>query len=158
MNSEELIEEFYAAFAAGNAKTMARCYHEQVIFEDPVFGKLKGIDTVSDMWHMLMERSRGHLKIEFSEITAHGNSGTARWVATYPFSQTNRVVVNKVYASFEFKEGLIFRHTDHFDLYKWSKQAFGLKGLLLGWTGYMHRKIQEQAKLSLEKYRNGEKS
>jgi ketosteroid isomerase-like protein len=151
--NEQLIEEFYAAFAEGHANTMASCYHEAIVFQDPVFGVLKGKE-VSDMWHMLVERSKGNLKIEFSEVNAHGNSGSAHWIATYHFSKTNREVVNKIYASFEFEDGLIIRHIDHFDLYKWSQQAFGLQGLLLGWTGFMQRKIQQQARLSLEKYRN----
>ena len=63
MNSnEQCIEEFYGAFAAGNAKTMASCYHQEIVFQDPVFGILKGV-AVSDMWKMLIERSKGKLKI-----------------------------------------------------------------------------------------------
>jgi hypothetical protein len=30
------------------------------------------------------------------------------------------------------KEGLIIEHRDHFELWRWSRQALGLKGLLLG--------------------------
>jgi ketosteroid isomerase-like protein len=149
--NEQLIEEFYAAFAAGNARTMASCYHPDVVFEDPVFGILKGQD-VSDMWQMLIERSKGNLKIEFSNVSAHGDSGAAQWVATYHFSKTNRQVVNKIGASFQFRDGLINRHTDHFNLWKWCQQALGFSGLLLGWTGFMQRKIRQQALESLRKY------
>ena len=69
---------------------------------------------VSDMWQMLIERSKGNLKIEFSNVSANGDSGTAQWVATYHFSKTNRQVVNKIAAAFEFRDGLIYRHTDYF--------------------------------------------
>lgn len=149
--NEQLIEEFYAAFAAGNAKTMASCYHPEVVFEDPVFGVLKGQDVL-DMWQMLIERSKGNLKIEFSNVSAHDELGGANWVATYHFSKTNRQVVNKISAAFEFRDGLILRHTDHFDLWKWCQQALGLSGWLLGWTGFLQRKIRQQALQSLRKY------
>lgn len=149
--NEQLIEEFYAAFAAGNAKTMASCYHPDVVFEDPVFGILKGQDVL-DMWQMLIERSKGQLKIEFSNVSAQGDSGAAHWVATYHFSKTNRQVVNKITAAFEFRDGLIYRHTDHFDFWKWCQQALGFSGLLLGWTGFLQRKIRQQALESLRKY------
>ena len=151
--NEQLIEEFYAAFADGNAKTMASCYHKDVIFEDPVFGILKG-QLVSDMWHMLIERSKGELNISFSDVKADARAGSARWIATYRFSKTNREIVNKVYSTFEFEDGLIRKQSDDFDLWKWSQQAFGFSGMLLGWTGFMQRKIKQQAKQSLEKYRN----
>jgi hypothetical protein len=75
-------------------------------------------------------------------------------VATYNFSKTNRKVINIINATFEFKDGLIIKHNDTFDLWKWSSQAFGLKGFLLGWTGFMQRKIQEQARIALGKFQN----
>ena len=103
---------------------------------------------------MLLEKSKGNIKIDFSEIKADDYIGSARWVATYNFSKTNRKVVNSIYAQFQFKEGLIIKHTDDFDIWKWSKQAFGLKGILLGWTGFMQKRIQKQALSSLNKYKN----
>lgn len=142
--NQQLIEEFYAAFASQNADTMASCYHENIQFEDPAFGILKGKD-VTDMWHMLIEKSKGNLQIAFSDITADAQSGNAKWTATYNFSSTNRKVVNTIFAQFEFKDGLIIRHTDYFDIWKWSRQALGLKGLLLGWTGFLQKKVQQQA-------------
>ncbi len=149
--NQQLIEEFYAGFASGHADTMASCYHENIRFEDPVFGVLHGKDA-ADMWHMLIEKSKGNLKIEFSDVKAEQNSGSAKWIATYLFSKTNRTVVNKIEAHFEFKDGLMIKHTDHFDLWKWSQQAFGVSGLLLGWTGFFQKKVREQAIQSLRIY------
>ena len=34
---EALIREFYGAFARRDAEAMARCYHAEVFFSDPVF-------------------------------------------------------------------------------------------------------------------------
>jgi len=152
MNSnEQVIEEFYAAFATANPETMESCYHREIVFEDPAFGKLEGKD-VADMWRMLLERAKGNLEIEFTDIHADARSGAAKWTAKYHFAKTNRNVVNKINASFEFKDGLIIKHTDSFDFYNWSKQALGLTGLLLGWTSFLRRKVQHQALESLRKY------
>jgi hypothetical protein len=149
--NENLIAKFYTAFANADAKTMSECYHPKVHFIDPAFGLLKE-EQVSDMWEMLISRSKGNLKIEFSDIKADDFSGAAKWVAAYNFSKTNRNVINRVSAEFVFQDGLIIKHTDSFDVWKWSKQAFGVTGYLLGWTGFFHKKIQEQALLSLKKF------
>ncbi len=152
MNANEtLITKFYTAFANADAKTMSECYHPKVHFIDPAFGLLKG-DQVSKMWEMLLSKSKGNLKIEFSNVNADDAAGSANWIATYNFSKTNRKVINKIRAEFVFRDGLIIKHTDYFDVWKWSKQAFGPMGYLLGWTGFFQKKIQKQALLSLQKF------
>lgn len=151
--NQQIIEEFYAGFASHHAETMTSCYHPDIVFNDPAFGTLHGKDAV-DMWHMLMEKSKGNIEIEFSDVKANEVSGSARWVATYVFSKTNRKVTNHIHATFEFKDGLIIRHTDHFDLWKWSAQALGFSGLLLGWSGFMQQKIRKQALQSLRHYQS----
>ena len=152
MNSNEnLISKFYTAFANADAKTMCECYHPKVHFVDPAFGLLKE-KQVSKMWEMLISKSKGDIKIEFSNIKADEFSGSARWVATYNFSKTNRKVINRISAEFLFQDGLIIKHTDNFDVWKWAKQAFGITGYLLGWTGFFQNKIKEQALLSLKKF------
>ncbi|PKB18910.1 nuclear transport factor 2 family protein [Flavobacterium sp. 5] len=149
--NEQLIHKFYTAFAKADAKTMCECYHNAIQFQDPAFGKLNGNDACQ-MWNMLMEKSKGNIKIEFSDITADNFSGSAKWIATYNFSKTNRKVINEIHAQFQFRDGLIVNHIDYFDIWKWSKQALGFKGLLLGWTGFMQKQIQKQAMTSLQNY------
>jgi hypothetical protein len=75
-------------------------------------------------------------------------------IASYNFSKKQRPVVNRISAQFYFQDGLIIRHTDDFDIWKWSKQALGLTGYLFGWTGFMQNKIHTNAILSLRKYQN----
>ena len=48
----QLIKDFYQAFAALDAETMASCYHKDILFEDPAFGVLKG-EKAKNMWRML---------------------------------------------------------------------------------------------------------
>ena len=43
-------------------------------------------------------------------------------------------------------DGKIIKHTDIFDLWEWSKQALGVSGYLLGWSGFMKNKILFQEK------------
>lgn len=151
--NEALITKFYTAFSNADAGTMCQCYHPDVQFRDPAFGLLRGKEACN-MWKMLIENSKGNLKIAISDVKADQYTGSTQWIATYNFSKTNRKVVNVIQAEFYFKDGLIIKHTDSFDIWKWSKQALGFKGLILGWTGFMQKKIQQGARMSLEKYMN----
>lgn len=149
--NQKTLHKFYAAFATSNYQDMISCYHPNVVFTDPIFHTLGAKDALN-MWKMLLEKGEGKTVIEYSNISANENEGTANWVATYLFSATNRRVVNRVRAKFIFQDGLIIKHTDTFDLYKWSQQAFGFKGYLMGWTGFMKEKIHENAVASLASY------
>jgi hypothetical protein len=65
------------------------------------------------------------------------------------------LVINDIQAFFKIEDGKISQHTDSFDFYKWARQAFGLTGLLLGWTTFFKSKVQKNAMGSLEKYTKG---
>jgi ketosteroid isomerase-like protein len=151
MDHAALITSFYASFAKHDYEGMAACYHPDVEFHDPVFGTLKGIQAKA-MWQMLLERSKGNLKIVFSDVKASGSTGSAHWEAFYPFSKTGRNVHNIIDATFEFKDGKIIKHYDHFNLYRWSRQAFGVTGTLLGFTPFFQNKVRTTAKQSLQSY------
>ncbi|MGL2986811.1 nuclear transport factor 2 family protein [Flavobacterium sp. RSSA_27] len=149
--NEQLIHKFYTAFQNNDPLTMKQCYHPDIQFRDPAFGLLKG-EQANMMWKMLLERAKGNIKIAYTDVKADEIYGIAKWVAQYTFSQTNRKVVNYIAAEFQFKDGLIYKHTDNFNVWKWSQQALGWKGFLLGWTGFFQKKIQEKALYSLQKY------
>ncbi len=151
MDNEKVINSFYKAFAKGKANEMVSHYHPDVVFEDPVFGQLKGDDAKS-MWKMLIERSKGNLKVTYSDVKVVRNTGEAKWEAVYPFGSEKRMVHNKISAEFEFKDGKIIKHSDRFDLWKWSRMALGFKGLLLGWSPLVQNKVKSQSKSLLKKY------
>jgi len=155
MHNDEIIRHFYTSFAQGDAKGMTDCYDSNIIFIDPVFGELKS-EAAFDMWRMLLKKSDGNLKILFSNIEADNKSGVADWTAEYIFSKTGRNVLNRIHAKFEFQNGKIIRHEDHFNLWNWSQQAFGWKGLLFGWTPFMKMGIRRIARKGLEKFRNSQ--
>jgi ketosteroid isomerase-like protein len=151
MENEQLIRHFYESFANNDADRMVACYSDEIEFSDPAFGRLKGADA-KNMWKMLVTHAKGNIKIEFKNIVADGEKGSADWTADYLFSQTGRKVFNEIHAEFEFKDGKIFRHRDTFDLWKWSKQALGISGLLLGWSSFLQNKIRQNATQSLREY------
>jgi ketosteroid isomerase-like protein len=151
MSNTELIQTFYQAFSNGDAVGMNACYADNIIFEDPAFGQLRG-DAAKAMWSMLHERSQGNLKITFDNIKADEKTGQANWKAVYPYGPKKRQVINNVTAAFEFEAGKIVKHTDTFSLWKWSSQALGLPGHLLGWSSFMKGKIQGQTNKLLQKY------
>ena len=151
MENAQLIQHFYESFAGNNADAMISCYADDIEFSDPAFGLLKGADA-KNMWKMLIERARGNIKIEFKNVVADDKKGSADWTADYLFSKTGRKVFNEIHAEFEFQDGKIIRHTDTFDLWKWSKQALGISGVLLGWSSFLKNKIQKNARESLAEY------
>ncbi|RMR19828.1 hypothetical protein ALP90_02520 [Pseudomonas amygdali pv. ulmi] len=157
MNYEEqsqansaLITRFYEAFAQLDAEAMSACYTDDVLFSDPAFGELRG-PQVGDMWRMLTSRAK-NFSVVFDQVRADDRAGTAHWVATYLFSQTGRTVVNDIEALFVFRDGKICEHRDNFDMWRWSRQALGLKGLLLGWTPLVCNAVRAQALKGLKTF------
>ncbi|MFB4393220.1 MULTISPECIES: nuclear transport factor 2 family protein [unclassified Pseudomonas] len=147
-----LVTRFYQAFQRLDAEAMVACYSDDIVFSDPAFGTLHGKD-VGDMWRMLTSRAKD-FSLTFDSVRADERNGTAHWVATYLFSQTGRTVVNDIQASFVFRDGLICQHDDSFDLWRWSRQALGAPGLLLGWSPIVRNKVRQQALKGLLAYRN----
>lgn len=150
---ETLIREFYACFSARDAEGMARCYHPEVFFSDPVFPRLRGQEA-ADMWRMLLARA-ADLQVTLDEASADGDGGRARWTARYTFSRTGRKVVNRVAAMFAFRDSLIVRHYDSFSFWRWASQALGPLGAALGWFAPLKWKVRRDAAKGLERYRAG---
>lgn len=137
---QQVITDFYTSFQQRDYAGMIACYHPQVEFSDPVFVDLKGKQACA-MWHMLCERGKD-LQIQFSAVQAQGDNGTAHWEATYTFN-TGRQVHNIVDAAFVFQDGLIIRHRDTFDLWRWTRMALGASGVLLGWSPVVQNQVRQ---------------
>lgn len=152
-SSENLavIDRFYAAFAARDGATMASLYAPSATFTDPAFGTLTG-EEAGSMWQMLTSRAED-LTVEVPTRSAGDDVGEARWIARYTFTQTGRPVVNDVQATFRFEDGLITEHEDEFSFWRWSRQALGPPGVVLGWTPFLRSKVRSQALAGLRAYR-----
>ena len=72
--------------------------------------------------------------------------------AEYTLSQTGRAVHNVIEAAFTFEDGRIRTHRDTFDFWRWSRQALGAPGLVLGWTPWLRRKVSAEATKGLDAY------
>jgi ketosteroid isomerase-like protein len=147
---EELITKFYTAFQNKDWKTMQSCYHDDIVFSDPVFQNLKGSEAKA-MWHMLVSAGKD-LKLDFSKVKVSDKSGSCHWEAFYTFSRTGRKVHNIINAEFEFRDGKIVRHSDTFDFWRWSGMALGLTGTLLGWSPIIKNKVRNLAQQNLKKF------
>lgn len=150
MKAEELVRQFYDAFAQKNFEAMNALYHPDASFYDPVFQELRCFE-VRAMWQMLCESGKD-LEIKIGTIGGYDQSASVTWQAYYTFSQTGRYVHNIVSAQFTIKDDRIFRHEDSFDIWRWSRMALGLSGLLLGWSAPMKKKIRAMAAKNLQKF------
>ncbi|MCB9676935.1 MAG: nuclear transport factor 2 family protein [Alphaproteobacteria bacterium] len=147
---EALITRFYTAFQNRDGDAMAACYHPDATFSDPVFPALSGREPGA-MWRMLTSRAED-LVVRFGEVKADDTTGSAHWDADYTFSATGRFVRNSIDAKFTFRDGLIATHVDDFDFWRWSRQALGVPGVLLGWSGFLKGKVRGQAAEQLGKF------
>ncbi|MBK9464683.1 MAG: nuclear transport factor 2 family protein [Chitinophagaceae bacterium] len=149
--NKQVIENFYTAFQQLDYTAMNSCYSDEIVFSDPAFGFLRG-EEVKYMWEMLCKNAKD-FSLTFSNIQLLDDEyATCNWVATYTFSKTGRKVVNHIKAFMKLKDGKIIEHSDAFKLSKWAAQALGFKGELLGWTGFLKRKIQKNARMNLIKF------
>jgi hypothetical protein len=157
--NEQTLESFYSAFARLDADAMGRCYAPGATFDDEVFS-LRGQPEIAGMWRMLCEATRAHgadvWRLRYRDVQADEAGGRAHWDAHYRFSATGRIVDNSIDARFEFDpEGRIVKHRDRFDFWRWSRQALGAPGLLLGWSPVLRRKVQAKAAGNLRRFLAG---
>jgi hypothetical protein len=100
---------------------------------------------------MLLTRSR-----EFTLSYNIKDSGPDRaqviWIAEYIFTATGRPVSNRVVTDMRFAANRIVQQRDHFSFWRWSRQALGLQGTLLGWSPLLQSRVRAQAMASLGRF------
>lgn len=149
--SVEVVTSFYDAFSRRDADSMVKAYADDVTFSDPVFPSLHG-ERAKDMWRMLCERGKD-LTIEYRDVKASGDTGSAHWEARYTFSLTGRMVHNVIDARFKFGAGgKIVEHVDTFDLWRWMGMALGAKGKLVGWAPFAQNALRKTAARGLDEW------
>ncbi len=146
----DLITSFYEAFQRKDYEAMNACYHPSIVFSDPVFEHLEG-GEVKAMWHMLCERG-SDLVVTYSDVAASSDGGTAHWKASYTLGESDRQIDNNIDAAFSIRDGLIDRHIDSFDLWKWTRMALGTPGTLLGWSSPLQNKVRYKARRQLDRF------
>jgi ketosteroid isomerase-like protein len=148
--NDTLIVSLYEALGRRDGDAMARCYAPDAVFEDPAFGELHGED-VGRMWRMLAARAK-EIEVELAEHEADEATGSAHWIARYPFAATGRRVENDIRAKYRFRDGLIVDHRDSFNLRRWAAQALGPAGRILGFTPFLGPLIRRRSRKQLDEF------
>ncbi|MBX3636271.1 MAG: nuclear transport factor 2 family protein [Rubrivivax sp.] len=133
---------------------MQACYADDARFDDEVFS-LRGAREIGAMWSMLCanvrasEAARAAWRLDTHDLA----DDRVRWEVHYLFGPQARPVHNVIDARFEFDAaGRITRHRDRFDFRRWSRQALGLPGWLLGGTPWLRAKVRAQAARTLQRH------
>lgn len=147
---EKLIRDFYTAFQQRQYQAMQQAYHPVAQFHDPVFEYLSAAE-VKAMWQMLLTSAKD-LTVSFKDVDAVDQKGSCTWEAWYTFSRTGRKVHNIIRADFLFRDGKIVQHYDTFSFWRWSRQALGVSGILLGWTPFLQNRVRRMAQQGLKKF------
>ncbi len=150
--NHQLLTTFNQSFQNKDYIAMQNCYADGAVFNDPVFVNLTATE-VKAMWQMFCVKGKD-VQIQFGNVQANDKTGSAEWIGHYTFSKTGRKVVNRIKANFVFENGKIIKHTDEFNFYTWARQALGVTGLLLGWTGFVKDKVRGEARKNLQGFMN----
>ena len=141
---------FYTAFPARDPDAVGALYAPAATFTDPAFGTLDAAEARA-MWQMLLGRAQDLVvtwRVE-SETSTHAR---VHWEARYTFAATDRSVVNRIATDMTLAGGLIVCQVDHFDFWRWSRQALGLPGTLLGWSPLLRARVRSQARAGLARF------
>ena len=141
---------FYEAFMVRDFYTMGLLYANHATFQDPVFPRLTA-QGARLMWQMLLSEAED-LEVTVNILEDTPDRASVDWTARYTFTPTKRVVVNKVHSDMVIAAGKIVQQVDDFSFWRWSGQALGWKGWLLGWTPLVRDKVRRQAARSLKEF------
>jgi ketosteroid isomerase-like protein len=143
-------QRFYDAFMVRDHYTMGLLYANHATFRDPVFPRLTA-QGARLMWQMLLSEAED-LEINADILEDGPERARVNWTARYTFTPTKRVVVNRVRTVMTIAAGKIVQQVDEFNFWRWSGQALGWKGWLLGATPLVRDKVQKQAAKSLTEF------
>ena len=148
-----VLDRFYSALARKDWATVGACYAEEARFSDPVFPDLDAAQ-VRSMWKMLLT-SGTDLRFSFNVVEETTMQGRCLCEAFYTFGKAGRPVLNIIQSTFELRDGLIYRQHDRFNFWRWSLQALGTTGWLLGWTPFVRNKVRATLAARLKKFMQG---
>lgn len=139
---------FFDAFAVGDWHAMGRLYAPQARFSDPLFPQLDA-EQVRALWQMLLTQAQG-FRLSYRIDAESDHAARVLWVAHYLYGR--RPVVNRVVSEMQLGAGCILVQNDHFNLWRWARQALGLTGWLLGGTPLLRRRLRREAAVRLQAF------
>ena len=148
------VRAFYEALAASDADGIATVYAPDVVYSDPVFGRLVG-DRALLMWRMFCARD-DKIGVDYEILgpfeDEDGPGVRAKWTATYSFGNKGRPVVNDISSEFRLRDGLISAHHDSFSVRGWAKQAIGPIGWALSGVAPFRKTLHKRSTGLLDAY------
>ncbi len=150
-HNDAVLRQYYEAFGKKDWQAITHLYSDSIFFSDPAFPELRG-DGARLMWRMLFTRASPDFRIEVLNVNATAEGGTGEMIAHYTFSQTGRVVANKIHSTFAIQDGKIVRQHDRFKFWKWAGQALGVKGYALGWSQLLKAVVRSKAAKGLASF------
>ena len=141
-----LLQRLFSSLDRRDHETVATCYHSEATFQDIAFS-LHGQKEIHDMWRMICA---GDIHTTFEVVHADDETGRARVIDEYTFSDTGRKVRNVIDSQFTFKDHLVFQHRDECDAQEWAAMAMG------GFSGFLAGRIAPlrrlKARMKLKKF------
>jgi len=145
--NEQVIAGLFNAYQNRNAVEMASFYSADAVFKDPIFGTVQG-EEISKVWQVVHSVTND-LYLHYHIIQAGSSIATANTYLTYNFKHTNRNIKISIKSHFRLANGKIVLQTDEYSMWNWMSQAYGLRGLLLGWNPFIINRARISAKNTL---------
>jgi ketosteroid isomerase-like protein len=138
-----LLQRLFSSLDRKDDQAMAACYHPEATFQDIAFD-LHGRNEIHDMWRMICA---GDIRATVEVVHAGDETGRARVVDEYTFTDTGRRVRNVIESRFAFKDQLIIEPRDTCDARQWASMALGgVSGFLAGRIAPL-RRLEARKKL-----------
>lgn len=156
------VQDFFDALARLDAYALAQCYAPSARFEDAAWS-LQGTEAIAAMWEMICDDTRrlgaDVWRLECLRIRGTRHRCKVDWRLSHRDPATGRLIHQRMESRFLLtRDGRIDFHENRFSLWRWSRQARGLSGWLLGWTPIMRQRVRHDAAQRLDRYLEGRSS
>lgn len=156
MTNQELVEKFYRCFEYLDGEGMVSCLAEDTIYNDPIYGIIKG-EYAAGLWRMRC-KNLVDMKIDIIDFVELDHEYIkCKWNSTF-FSRSSAKQISMTMTSFmKINDQKITEHSDAYRLSDWLAKAYGLTGILFGWSGWMKKREQSRYRTMLEKFVQNQK-
>ncbi|KAG8804898.1 hypothetical protein FRC17_005845 [Serendipita sp. 399] len=153
-SGEQLVERYLAAYKAYDLAAMDACTDPEFTFSDPAFPSLNSKQAKGMFSMFVNNREKNKMELEYKDIKKGLNDLTYTATYTVRYIFNGRPVTNVIDTTLTIspQSNLLLSQVDTFPFHAWARQALGLPGLLLGWTGFLQSQVQNNAAQTLEKY------
>lgn len=141
-----VVNRFFESYQRSDWQSMARCYHDKASFSDPIYPDLRE-ENIVYLWFSRLSKHQS-IDLQYRVVFADERKAQVEWTAISPFN--GKAVKIEGLSTFALWDETIVRHVDEFSFVKWSRQAQGLKGWLLGGSRFYQARVQRSARSQLE--------